>query len=917
MSLFSRRRRYEELEESIREHLRERVESLISEGVPRVEAEFQAQKEFGNVTRIKEQGREVWQLARLESICADVKLALRQMKKSPGFAAVVIGTLALGIGATTAIFTLAHAVLLKSLPVAKPDELWRFGDKVHCCGWGGYTQDEEFSLFNYELYSKFRDNTQSFTDLAAFEGGSENLAIRRLDTNEPAEDRDGQFVSGNFFRTFGIGSWLGRVFTDGDDKDSAPPVAVMSYHTWVTKYGEQSSVVGSAFQINGKPFTVIGVAAPGFFGADLSAGRIPDFWMPLSQEPVLQGETSRLRVPDANWLDIIGRVKPGTDPKVLEAQLKTELRQWQMSHLADMSPLQKEYLPKQQFHLTPGGAGVADMREYYKDSLRLLLAAAGCVLLIACANLANLMLVRGLKNRQQTSVRVALGASRGRLVRKTLVESVVLGLLGGAAGLAVAFAGTSLILRLAFTGPNSYVPIDAAPSLPVLLFTLALSLLTGILFGVAPAWMTSHAQPVEALRGANRSAGQKARWPQKALVIGQAAISLVLLSAAAMLAQSLRNLEHQDFGFETRDHFLANIDPRSAGYKVDQLELLYKRILDRVGRIPGVKAVTAATYAPMSGDSWNEGIFVQGKPAPNEQDDFGATWTRVMPGFFAALNNRILAGRPITEQDTANSPKVAVVNEAFAQKFFKGENPIGKHFGIDDIAHAGDFEVVGVAANMRYITYDLKSPARPMFFLPSSQHVVYATPDDAGGEKWSHYFYNLVIWFPGHSDSPETQVRRALTEVDPNLPLISFAKYDEKIDLDFGQQELIAKLTMLFGVLALTLAGVGLYGITAYTVEQRTNEIGIRMALGANRHSVLTMVLRGAFLQVLIGFAIGIPVAIAAGRAITDQLYGVKPYDPLMLTLATLLLGLAAFLASVIPASRAASINPMVALRCD
>src|SRR5579862_812805 len=846
----------------------------------------------------------------------DFRFALRQLRKSPGFTLTAIVTLALGIGATTAIFTLVQAVLLKSLPVTKPNELWRFGDKVHCCGWGGYTQDEEFSLFNYELYRKFRDNTPAFTDLAAFEGGEDQLAVRPMGSSQPADTRKGQFVSGNFFRTFGMGAWMGRVFTDSDDRDSASPVAVMSYHTWVTKYGKDPSVIGAAFQINSKPFTVIGVAAPGFFGANLGAG-IPDFWMTLSQEPVLEGETTRLKTPNSNWLDIIGRVRPGIDPKALESQLKTELRQWQESHVADMAPLEKESLPKQQFHLTPGGAGVTAMREYYQDSLQLLLVAAGCVLLIACANLANLLLARGLRNRQQTSVRMALGASRGRLMRKSIIESVALGLLGGAAGLGVAYVGTGLILKLAFTGPDSYVPIDAAPSLPVLLLALGLSLLTGILFGVAPAWVTSHAQPVEALRGANRSAGQKAKWPQKALVIGQAAISLVLLSAAAMLALSLRNLEHQNFGFETRDHYMASIDPRSAGYQPEQLDMLYKRILDRVGRIPGVKAVTGATYAPMSGDSWNEGIFVQGKPAPHGQDDFGATWTRVTPGFFAALNNPVLMGRPITDQDTANSPKVAVINEAFAQKFFKSENPIGRHFGIDDLSHAGDFEIVGVAANMRYITYDLKAPARPMFFLPSSQHIVYTSANDIQGEKWSHYFYNLVIWIPGHPDSPETQVRHALMDVDPNLPLTNFATYDDKIESDFGQQELIANLTMLFGALALVLAAVGLYGVTAYSVEQRTNEIGIRMALGANRGAVLSMVLRGAFLQVLIGLAIGIPAAIAAGRGITDQLYSVKPYDPLILAFATFLLGLAALLASVIPAQRAASVNPTVALRAE
>jgi predicted permease len=847
----------------------------------------------------------------------DLRYSLRQLRKSPGFTLTSIITLALGIGATTAIFTLVHAVMLKSLPVAKPEELWRFGAKTHCCGWGGYTQDEEFSLFSGELYHKFRDDTPAFSDLAAFEAGGHGLGVRRIGSAQPAQTRNGQFVSGNFFRTFGVGAWIGRVFSDADDQDSAAPVTVISYQAWVSKYGADPSVIGAPFQINSKPYTVIGVAAPGFFGADMRAWAIPDFWMPLSQEPVLEGETTRLKVPNSHWLDIIGRVKPGTDPKTLEAQLKTELRQWQNSHVADMSPQEKEYLPKQQFHLTAGGAGVTDMREFYANGLELLLAAAGCVLLIACANLANLLLVRGIKNRQQIALRVAIGASRGKLVRKALTESLLLGLLGGACGVGLAYVGTSVILHLAFTGTNSFVPINATPSIPVLLFALGISLLTGILFGVAPAWMTSHAEPVEALRGANRSSGQKTRWPQKALVIGQAAISLVLLTAAALLAQSLRNLERQNFGFETRNHYLASIDPKLAGYKPDQLDLFYRRLLEQLQRIPRVRAVSAATYAPMSGDSWNEGIFVQGKPAPRAEDDYGATWTRVTPGFFESLDNHILMGRAITAQDTLSSPKVAVVNEAFAEKFFKGQNPIGKHFGIDDITHAGDNEIVGVAATMRYITYDLNQPARPMFFLPSSQFGNFTKQADVAGDKWSHYLYNVVFWFNGKPDAPEAQVRRTLQQIDPNLVLVDFVSYDDVLARDFGQQDLIATLTLLFGLLALVLAAVGLYGVTAYTVEQRTNEIGIRMALGANRGRVLSMILRSAFLQVLIGLAIGIPGSIAAGRAIKDQLFSVKPYDPLMLTLATLALGLAALLASLVPARRAANLNPTEALRSE
>ena len=847
----------------------------------------------------------------------DLRYAVRQFLKSPAFTLTAVVTLALGIGATTSIFTLVHAVLLKSLPVTRPDELWRIGKKVHCCNWGGYTQWEEFSLFNDQLYHRFKDNTPAFAELAAFQGGYSGFGVRRLGSAGPAETRNGQFVSGNFFSTFGVGSWTGRLLNSSDDGEGAPPVAVMSYHAWTEKFNSDPSVVGSVFQINNTPFTVVGVATPGFFGAELRGWGLPDLWLPLSTEPLLDSKPPRLTDPRENWLDIIGRVKPGTDPRALETQLRTELRQWQMSHYSDLTMQDKEYLPKQQMFLTPGGAGVTGMREEYQDALRVLLIAAACVLLIACANLANLLLARGLRNRQQTSLRIALGASRGRLVRKALVESLTLGVAGGAAGLLVAYLGTSLVLHLAFTGPNFWVPIDASPSIPVLLFALGISLLTGILFGIAPAWTTSHAEPVEALRGANRTTGGGARWPQKALVVGQAAVSLVLISAAVMLAQSLRNLEHQNFGFEVEGHYMASIDVFQAGYKPEQLDLLYRRIFDRLQRIPGVRGVAGATYAPMSGDSWNEGVRIQGKPEPHSGEDDGATWTRVTPGFFSTLDNRITMGRAIDERDTNNAPLVAVVNEAFAQKFLKGENPVGKRFGADEMIHAGDFEIVGVAADMRYLNYGFKDPDRPMYFLPTAQHTRYTKPDEVEGEKGAHYLENLILWVPGMPEGLQMQVRKALSDIDPNIPLLDFASYHETLSRDFGQQDMIAKLTLIFGVLALGLAAIGLYGVTAYMVEQRTNEIGVRMALGANRVSVLTMVLRNAFVQVALGLAIGIPVAIAAGRAITSQLYSVKPYDPGILALATLLLGAAAFVAAVIPARRATSVDPTRALRSE
>jgi predicted permease len=850
---------------------------------------------------------------------ADLRDALRQLRKAPGFTTTAVITLALGIGATTAIFTLIHQVMLKSLPVAKPEELWRIGDKIRCCNWGGYAQgdDGDFSLFSWEAYKNFRTRTPEFTDLAALQAGNAALGVRRAGSQAAADTRNGEYVSGNFFRTLGVQPWIGRLMTDADDQEGAPPVAVMSYRIWKEKYGADPSVVGASYQINGHPFTVIGVAAPGFYGAKLAGGGMPDFWIPVTSELLINGETAQLKGPSRNFLDLIGRVRPGVNPKSLEAKLKVEFHNWLASHVPDMEPGEKQLWQQQTLHLTPGGAGVAAMRDQYQDGLRLLLVAAGCVLLVACGNLANLMLARGLKDRAQTSVRMALGASRQRLVRKALVESVLLSVIGGALGVAVAYAGTRLILYLAFQtgGPNNYVPIDATPSWPVLLFTLGMSLLTGIIFGIAPAWMTSHADPVEALRGANRSVSGRRSWAQKSLVIGQAAMSLILLSAAALLGRSLRNLEHQDFGFETEGRYIAQINPFLSNYKPETLEPLFRQIDDRLLQIPGVRMVAPVLYAPMTGDSWNDSIRIQGRPEPGAKERTGAGWARAMPGFFETLGTKIVLGRPIKEEDTAATRKVAVINEAFARRFFKGQNPIGQHFGPGKIKYSSTYEIVGVVRDMRYMTYDYKDPVAPMFWLPEAQSVQWDDRAYQGGEIWSHYLYNIVIWAPGNPPGMEERVRKALNSVDPNLVLYEVDPYTKIVSADFQQQNMIATLTTLFGVLGLLLAAVGLYGVMAYMVEQRTGEIGVRMALGADRGSVVKMVLRGAFSQVGIGLALGIPAAIGAGKLMTGQLFGVKPWDPVMLALATLLLALAALLASVIPARRAAGVEPMVALR--
>lgn len=842
---------------------------------------------------------------------------VRKLRQSPAFTATALVTLALGIGATTAIFTLVQQVMLRSLPVARPEQLWRIGDAASCCYSDGYTQGDgngrpqnDWNLFSWEAYKLLRASTPAFEQLAAFEIGEGNahLSVRRAGSPVPVEMANGEYVSANFFGTFGISPWRGRFFNDADDREGAPPVAVLSFHAWQGNYGSDPSVVGATYHFNGQPFTIIGIAPPSFFGAKIASSDMPDFWLPLTTEPLIAGPTSRLKNPRLAWLDLIGRIRPGTNPKALEAQLQVELHQWLASHVPDMTLQEKMLWEKQTLRLTPGGAGVSLMREDYKEALWLLLMAAACVLLVACANIANLQLARGLRNRAQTAVRAALGASRMRLVREALGESLTLSVFGALASIPVAYAGAKFILHLAFTEPDSWSPVGAAPSLPVLLFALAISVITGIVFGIAPAWMTSGAEPIEALRGLNRSIGRNRQWPQKTLVIGQAAVSLVLLSAAAMLGQSLRNRERQNLGFETSGRYLASVDPKDSGYKQEQLVPLFREIEDRLRAIPGVRSVGSVLEAPMNGWVLHHDIRIEGKP----EDNGSAGSTRVTPGFFETFGSRMVMGRAIADEDNADTRPVAVVNEAFAKRFFPNESPIGQHFGPVPEKNAGMYEIIGVASDMNFA-----GGIEPIYFLPEGQSTQFDDPEAEEREVWSHYLYNLVIWAPANPTGLGVQVKKALTNADPNLVTSGFQSYSQVIHSDFAQENMIASLTSLFGALALVLAAVGLYGVTAYGVEQRMSEIGVRMALGADRGSVLAMVLRGAFGQVGIGLALGIPAAIGAGRLISSQLFGVSPSDPLMLSAAALLLLLAALIAAVIPARHAASMDPMESLRIE
>jgi len=843
----------------------------------------------------------------------DFKFALRQLRKFPGFTITVILTLALGIGANTAIFTLVHAVLLSSLPVADPATLYRIGDRDDCCVNGGFLNDDgDFDLFSYDLYRHLRDNTPEFEQLAAFQSGRNRMNVRRDKGGARAERAE--YVSGNYFTTFGVGVYAGRTLLPSDDVPGAAPVVVISYQVWQTDYAADPNIVGSTLYIQSKPVTVVGITPPKFFGDRIDSDPA-QMWLPVSIEPVIEAENSILKNADANWLYAIGRLKPGINVTNLQAKISTSLRSWLATQLSYTQNGGDTQIPKQHVVLAPAGAGVQNMQQQTGKDLGLLMTISGLVLLVACANVANLMLARAATRRAEISVRVALGAARTRLIRQMLTESMVLGCIGGLVGLFIAHAGVRMILALAFPDAKN-LAIDTHPSLIILGFAFLLSLVTGIVFGLAPAWITSHSNPAETLRGVNRSTRDRSSLPQKSLIICQAALSLVLLVVAGLLTKTLRNLERQDFGIVTENRYVFHLDPAGAGYTVAQIGAVNQEIERQLTVLPGVQSVGLGIYTPLEGNNWGEGVRIEGRPAPGPEADIGSSWDRVNPHFFETIGQAVVRGRGFTEQDTATSQPVAVVNQTFVKKFFPNEQPIGRHFGTFDQKYAASYEIVGVVADAKYV--NVREPVRPMYFRPLTQrNTRFIEPSAITAETRSLFIGSIAIHFQGNPQDLESMVRHTLTSINPNLTANDFSTFDYQVAGNFNQERLIARLTTLFGITALLLASVGLYGLTAYSVARRTSEIGVRMAMGANRRHVLILVMRGAMLQIAIGLAMGIPVALLGGYLMASQLYGVSKHDPFTLALSVVLMATSAAIAGFVPARRASSIEPMNALRTE
>ena len=625
-TLFNGRRLHSDLDEEMRLHIELRAQQHAASGLPADEARRVAHLSFGNPTLVREQSHLAWGWGWLETLLQDVRFALRQLWKSPGFTITAVLTLALGIGANTAIFTLVHAILLKDLPVADPKSLVRVGNYQDCCILNeiSSSRNDSYSIFPYETYKYLRDHTPEFEQLAAMQGGLADLSARRASGDGVSHSSFGEFVSGNYFDTFGVKPFAGRALTPADDDTGAAPVAMLSYQAWQRDYAGDPSIIGSSFFMNTHPITIVGVTPPGFYGDRLSENP-PDFYLPISQEPTL-GFYSARNKPQLGWLFLVGRVKPGVAMGSLQQKMSGLLRQ-SLGELEDFQTVRgKQLLAKAHVVLTPGGQGVVNLQQRVASSLYLLLGLAGLVLLIACANIANLMLVRGLARRAEISIRMALGAARARVVRQMLTESLVLASLGGVSGLLLAYAGARLLLGLMFSSA-AQVPVHATPSLPVLGFALAVSLATGLVFGVVPAWIGSNEQPANAMRGVNRSTRDRSSLLQRSLVILQAALSVVLLIGAGLLGKSLNKLQHQDMGLEADNRVIVNLNPLKAGYKPGQLQGLYQQIEDKFHAMPGVQNVGLTLYTPLYGDIWSFFAYVQGHPAPQSRTRCGVLFS--------------------------------------------------------------------------------------------------------------------------------------------------------------------------------------------------------------------------------------------------------------------------------------------------
>jgi predicted permease len=838
----------------------------------------------------------------MENLFKDIKYGFRGLLKRKGFAAIAVLTLALGIGANTAIFTLVNAVMLKSLPVQKPEELVLFTDTT---SEGTSVEDTPrtgvWTRFSYASYQYFRDHNQSFADLAAFRSGESPLSVRRADAEGAAAARaQGHLVSGNYFSLLGVHALRGRVLTPEDDKPGAQPTAVISHLYWQKQLNSDPTVIGKNFIINGTSFTLVGVTPPEFFGARVR--RPPDFWMPLSFFPQVELRESFLENNQVYFLTLMGRLQPGVSIDQAQTAVNMQLRQFLTDQAgSQLTEERRKGIQNTYVTLTEGSGGISGLRRIYSKPLHMLMAIVGMVLLIACANVGSLLLSRAASRKPEISLRMALGATRGRIVRQLLTESMLLATIGGVCGVLLAQWGVYILVGLVARTS----PLDTRPDAGVLAFTAGISVVAGLLFGLVPAVQASKANLSAAIKEKARMRTGFMRVSLSSLmVVMQVGLSLVLLTGAGLFAGSLLKIQRENLGFERNNLLLVSIDPRLAGYKPTELTALYQQLLDRLGSLPQVRNVSMATYAPMSGSSRESSIVVPGYVAQPD-DDLVVKDMLAGPKYNETLGVPVLRGRDIEIRDTPASQKVAVVNASFAEHYFKGQNPIGRTFSFDDVEVNGTpIEIVGVVGDIK--SSEVDEPPVPTVYRPILQ-----VQDEAAYTVTAH------LRTTGDPTPLTPQVRQMINQIDDKLPIFGVTSMSDQLHEHWDQERLIAQLVSFFGALALILACIGLYGVMAHGVARRTNEIGIRMALGAKGGNIAWMILRETLYLVLAGLLIGVPAALAGARLISAQLFETSPTDPVTLIAAAAILTLVALLAGYLPARRASRVNPLTALRYE
>jgi predicted permease len=838
----------------------------------------------------------------MESLINDIRYSIRGLMKRPAFSAVVIATLALGIGATTTIFTLVNAVLLKSLPVDRPEELVLFSDAR---GEGTSTGDPrvgKWDAFSFAAYQYVHDHNQSFQDICAFRSGTARLSIRKTgpESGAPAQRAEGHLVSGNYFSVLGVRPFKGRLLTSADDSESAPPAAVISYRYWQEQLNADALIVGKNLLVNNTNFSVVGVTPPEFFGERVR--RSPDLWVPLSFQPQIELRDSYLKDGRAYWLTLMGRLKPGITINQAQAQTNFALRQFLVLEAGtDITPQRQTDIQRTYVGLSEGGRGISGLRVTYSRSLQMLMAIAGMVLLIVCANVGCLFLSRAAARRAEISLRLALGASRLRIIRQLLTESFLLAIIGGMAGVALAQWGAKLLVSMV----ASQTPLDTHVDLKVLVFTSTVSICAGLLFGLTPAIHTAKLDLTSALKENSQVRPGRLRLGLSSwLVTAQVALSIVLLTGAGLFARSLLKLQNEDLGFNRDNVLLLNIDSRLGNYKPAELTSLYQRLQERVSAVPMVRSVSMATYSPMSGRSSTSNITVDGYVSPTSERIIVEVLL-IGPNYAETLGVPMLQGREIGPQDSTSSAKVAVVNKTFVDRYLRNQNPIGRtfYFGEPGDTDIQRVEIVGVIGNIKMSNPRDEPP------VTVYQPILHAQADA--------YSVTFHVRTAGDAASLTPSIREAISQIDSKLPVYGVTTLSKQLDDILNQDRLVSILMTFFGLLALMLASIGLYGVMAHGVVRRTNEIGIRVALGASRTNIVLMVLRETFSLVLAGMLIGIPTALVAARVVSNQLFGLEPSDPLsFITAGVVLLGVS-LIAGYLPARRASRVDPLIALRYE